>query len=266
MAADPRAVLTRPAPPPDVTVAYGGHPDQIADLRRPAPRPGPPRPLVIVIHGGFWRSEYDRSHTGPLAADLAARGYPVAQLEYRRTGTPGGGWPGTFDDVHAGVATLPELVTAAFPDVAAGGPPILLGHSAGGQLALHAAATEPSRVGGVLALAPVADLVEAYRLDLDGGAVAALLGGGPAEVPDRYAAADPQSWVPMRTRTVIVHGVRDEQVPIRLSQAYVAANRAAGAEPTLIELPECEHFGLIDPTSIAWPTVTGALKSLHNDH
>ncbi|MBO4208036.1 alpha/beta hydrolase family protein [Micromonospora echinofusca] len=266
MAADPRAVLTRPAPPPDVTVAYGGHPDQIADLRRPAGRPGSPRPLVIVIHGGFWRSEYDRGHTGPLAADLATRGYPVAQLEYRRTGAPGGGWPGTLDDVRAGVAALPALVSGALPGATTDDPPILLGHSAGGHLALHAAATAPSRVGGVLALAPVADLAEAYRLDLDGGAVAALLGGGPAEVPDRYAVADPYSSVPNSTRTVIVHGVRDEQVPIMLSRAYVTANRAAGAETTLIELPDCEHFGLIDPTSMAWPTVTKALESLHSDH
>ncbi|MFJ6199501.1 alpha/beta hydrolase family protein [Micromonospora sp. NPDC092111] len=264
MPADPRAVLTRPAPPPDLTVAYGDHPEQLVDLRRPA-GDGPARPLVAVLHGGFWRAEYDRTHTGPLAAALAGLGWPVAQLEYRRTGQPGGGWPGTLTDVRAGVAALPELAARALPGQVAGGPPLLLGHSAGGHLALHVAAHAPATVAGVLALAPVADLAEAYRLDLDSGAVAALLGGGPAEYPDRYAAADPRSSVPSRIRTVILHGVEDRQVPVAVSRSYAAAARAAGSPVTLVELRECEHFGLIDPLSAVWPEVRGALQSLLDD-
>lgn len=264
MSTDPRAVLTRPAPPPDATVRYGDHPDQIADLRLPAGgSAGAGRPLVIVVHGGFWRAEYDRRHTGPLAADLAARGYPVAQLEYRRTGQDGGGWPGTLDDVAAGVAALPRLVAEAtgVPEPA-GRAAILLGHSAGGQLALWCAAELPSRVRGVLALAPVADLAEAYRLNLDDGAVAALLGGGPDTVPDRYAAADPCRRVPLAARTVVVHGTRDRQVPIGISRRYVSAARAAGGIVQFRELQNTEHFGLIDPLSEAWPNVTAALHSL----
>ncbi|MEV1107247.1 alpha/beta fold hydrolase [Micromonospora sp. NPDC049751] len=265
MSADPRAVLTRPAPAPDRTVAYGDHPDQVADLRRPAGS-GPARPLVVVVHGGFWRAEYDRRHTGPLAAALAADGYPVAQLEYRRTGQPGGGWPGTLTDALAGIAALPALVAPALPGRVSGAPPILIGHSAGGHLALYAAATAPSTVGGVLALAPVADLAEAYRLDLDSGAVAALLGGGPGDAPDRYAAADPRSLVPMPTRTVVMHGSLDEQVPVSMSRDFVVAARTVGSDISLVELPECEHFGLIDPESSAWPRVLDALQSLHDDH
>lgn len=265
MSADPRAVLTRPAPAPDVTVAYGDHPEQVADLRRPAGA-GPARPLVVVLHGGFWRSEYDRSHTGPLAAALAALGYPVAQLEFRRTGQPGGGWPGTLTDVLAGVAALPGLAAAALPGRIGPGAPILLGHSAGGHLALYAAAHAPAVVGGVLALAPVSDLGEAYRLDLDGGAVAALLGGGPAEFPDRYRTTDPRALVPVRSRTVVVHGALDRQVPVEMSRTFVAGATAAGTDITLLELPKCEHFGLIDPESPAWPQVTDALRSLHDDH
>lgn len=265
MPADPRAVLTRPAPAPDHTVAYGEHPDQVADLRRPA-GDGPARPLVVVVHGGFWRAGYDRSHTGPLAAALAALGHPVAQLEYRRTGQPGGGWPGTLADVVAGVTALPRLAADAMPGLVGAGAPLLVGHSAGGHLALYAAATAPAAVGGVLALAPVSDLAEAYRLDLDGGAVAALLGGGPAEFPDRYAAADPRSSVPLGTRSVVVHGTLDEQVPVAMSRSFVAASRAAGGDIRLVELPECEHFGLIDPESSAWPEVTTAFRSLHEDH
>ncbi|MFG3580806.1 alpha/beta hydrolase family protein [Micromonospora chersina] len=264
MPADPRDVLTRPAPPPDATVAYGDHPDQCADLRRPADD-GPPRRLVVVVHGGFWRAEYDRTHTGPMAAALAALGHPVAQVEYRRTGQPGGGWPHTLTDVLAGVAALPGLAAAALPGLVAATPPILVGHSAGGHLALYVAAQAPATVGGVLALAPVADLAEAYRLDLDSGAVAALLGGGPAEFPDRYAMADPSSLVPIRTRTVVVHGALDEQVPVAMSRSWVAAARTAGSPATLVELPECEHFGLIAPDSVAWPQVVTALRSLHDD-
>ncbi|MFG2056264.1 alpha/beta hydrolase family protein [Micromonospora sp. NPDC048930] len=264
MSADPRAVLTQPSPPPDATVAYGNHPDQLADLRRPAGT-GPARPLVVVVHGGFWRAEYDRGHTGPMATALAALGHPVAQLEYRRTGQPDGGWPNTLADVLAGVAALPGLAAAALPGRVAPGPPILVGHSAGGHLALYAAAQAPASVAGVLALAPVADLAEAYRLDLDGGAVAALLGGGPADVPERYAATDPSALVPFRPRTVVVHGGLDQQVPLAISRSWVAAARAAGSPATLIELPECEHFGLISPTSAAWPEVVAALRSLHDD-
>ncbi|WP_406077878.1 alpha/beta hydrolase family protein [Micromonospora sp. NBC_00858] len=264
MPADPRAVLTRPAPEPHRTVAYGDHPDQVADLRLPA-NAGPARPLVVVVHGGFWRAEYDRRHTGPLAAALAACGYPVAQLEYRRTGQPGGGWPGTLTDVLTGVAALPGLAAEALPDRVTRAAPILIGHSAGGQLALYVAATAQATVGGVLALAPVADLAEAYRRDLDSGAVAALLGGGPAQFPDRYAAADPRMLVPIRTRTVVLHGLADQQVPVVMSRDFVTAARAAGSDISLVELPECEHFGLIDPESPAWPQVLGVLRSLHDD-
>lgn len=264
MPADPRAVLTRPAPAPDVTVAYGDHPDQVADLRRPAGT-GPPRPLVVVVHGGFWRAEYDRGHTGPLAVGLAGLGHPVAQVEYRRVGQPGGGWPGTLTDVREAVAALPALAARALPGRVAAGPPLLVGHSAGGQLALYVAATAPATVAGVLALAPVADLVEAYRRDLDGGAVAALLGGGPEQVPDRYATADPTISAPTRTRTVVVHGVRDRQVPIELSRRFVTLAQGLGAAATLFELADCEHFGLIDPLSPAWPHVARALGSLQQD-
>ncbi|WP_329016737.1 alpha/beta hydrolase [Micromonospora rifamycinica] len=264
MTVDPRAVLTRPAPPPDLTLRYGGQPEQLVDLRRPV-GDGPVRPLVAVLHGGFWRAGYDRTHTGPLAAALADLGWPVAQLEYRRTGQPGGGWPNTLADVRAGVAALPGLSADALPGQVAPGPPVLLGHSAGGQLALHVAAHAPQDVAGVLALAPVADLAEAYRLDLDSGAVAALLGGGPADHPDRYAVADPCRSVSPRTRTVIVHGGRDRQVPVSLSRSYAATAQATGAPVTLVELPECEHFGLIDPLSTAWPQVRAALQSLLED-
>lgn len=221
------------------------------DLRLPAG--GPTRaPVIAVIHGGFWRARFDRTHTGPLAADLAGRGYAVAQLEYRRTGQAGGGWPGTFADVAAGMSLLPALAAEACGTVPA--PPLLVGHSAGGQLALWWAGQ--AAVRGVVALAPVADLAAAHRLDLGGGAVAALLGGGPEEVPHRYGYAQPG---PGGAPTVVVHGSDDQQVPVSISRDWTASSGTR-----LIELPGVEHFGLIDPESSAWPAVVRSIAQVTN--
>ncbi|MEV4535587.1 alpha/beta hydrolase [Asanoa sp. NPDC049518] len=263
---DPRDVLILPPPPPDAVVRYGPHADHVADVRLPLTGAGP---LVVVVHGGFWRAEYDRAHTGHLAADLAALGYAVAQLEYRRTGPDAeGGWPTTFEDVLAGVAALPALVAEVAAELGRPapieGPPILVGHSAGGHLALWYAAHAPADAmpAGVLALAPVADLPEAHRLDLDGGAVEALLGGGPSARAEAYAAADPLPSIPLRLPIVILHGTTDVQVPIDLSRRFVAAAGTVDNEITLLELPETGHFELIDPRSAAWRKVTEALRSL----
>jgi acetyl esterase/lipase len=275
MTADPREVLTRWAPGPDFTVRYGTHPDHVVDVRLPAGHPT--GPLVIFVHGGFWKAEYDRVHTAPLAVDLAAHGYPVATIEFRRLGQEGGGWPGTFADVAAAVARVPELIAAhlsargrSVPDLTR---PILAGHSAGGQLALWCAGsaaatgcggtgTAAGAVRGVLALAPVADLVLGHRLGLDDGAVAALLGGGPDEVPDRYAAVDPMRSLPLRVPTVVLHGTEDDRVPVEVSRSYAAAARESGADVSLVELPDTEHFAVIDPRSAVWSTVLGALREL----
>jgi acetyl esterase/lipase len=142
-AADPAGVLTRPAPPPDQVLRYGPGPDQVADLRLPPSRAvgdtGRAPVLVLLLHGGFWRAAYDRKHVGPLAAALAAENFVVCTPEYRRTGQPGGGWPGTFDDVAAAVDRLPGLVRSAGAAAGAGWRVILAGHSAGGHLALWSA-------------------------------------------------------------------------------------------------------------------------------
>jgi acetyl esterase/lipase len=253
-------VLSRPAPPPDLTAAYGDLPDQVMEVWLPAVDG---RPLVIFLHGGFWRAEWDRAHARPLAAALARAGWPVALVEYRRGGRPHG-WTDTKHDVAVGVAVAPTLVDRAL--LAQDRPPsppgaVLAGHSAGGQLALWYAGTAPPArpvPRGVLALAPVADLALAYRLNLDDGAVAALLGGGPTDVPDRYATADPVGH-PARVPAILLHGDRDAQVPVELSRRYAAAARAAGAEVELRELAGLDHFALIDPLSAAWPAVTAAL-------
>jgi acetyl esterase/lipase len=277
MVVESRDVLSRPAPPPDETLRYGPLADQVVDLRRPAVVSGPP---VVVIHGGFWRPEWDRTHTGPLAAALAGLGHPVAQLEYRR----GAGWPAMASDVVAGVTAAASRL----------GTPILLGHSAGGQLALWHAGTDvagpaeadagpigadtagppgPAGTGstgpgagalgpgapclGVVALAPVADLAEAHRLDLDDGAVAALFGDHP------FAEADPCHRVPVTSPCVVIHGAADTFVPVDLSRRFVARDHAAGGGSSLVELPRVGHFALIDPEVSTWEYITGALRTIH---
>jgi len=218
--------------------------------------------MVIFLHGGFWRQEYDRAHTGPLAAALAAAGLVTVAPEFRRTGAPGGGWPGTLDDVAAAVRAVPGLVTPD-PVTPALGEPILAGHSAGGHLALWAAAglaREGRPPRGVVALAPVADLIRAFELDLDGGAVPALLGGRPDQVPDRYAAADPIVSLPIGAPVIVGHGDRDTVVPLEISQRFVRAARAVGDDVTLAAWEDVDHFDVIDPESPAWPNVLTCIE------
>jgi acetyl esterase/lipase len=287
-------VLTRAAPPPDFTVSYGPGDDQVADVRLPSRRTAPsgrsgparpaagaapparrrPAPLVLFLHGGFWRAAYDRTHTGPLAAALAGVGFAVCTPEFRRTGQPGGGWPGTFDDVAAAVDRLPALVRdAAGAGVISDEPFVIAGHSAGGHLALWAAARHmipPGRpwhaarpgVAGVVALAAVSDLSACYALRLGRDAVVPLLGGSPDEYPERYEVADPARLLPVGCLVRLIHGTADENVPYSLSAAFLARGRAAGDDVSLAELPAVGHLDLIDPLSSAWPLVEAAFAAL----
>jgi acetyl esterase/lipase len=230
------SVLSRPAPPPDRSFAYGPDPSQVIDIRLPPSGSGP---LVVMLHGGFWRSTYDRTHTGPMTSALASLGYVVAIPEYRRTGG-GGGWPATFRDVSAALDALDR-------------PIVLMGHSAGGHLALWAAASRSVRA--VVSLAGCADLTMCDRLGLGGGATALLMGGSALEVPSRYADADP-ALLAVDAPVTLLHGMADDVVPIEVSRSYASRT---GAE--LRELPGTGHYELIDPLSSAWPQVLEALPT-----
>jgi acetyl esterase/lipase len=270
---NPREILTRPAPSPDHVISYGPGPEQVADLWLPA-QPGTSADgaaLIVLLHGGFWRAAFDRMHARPMAAALAGAGYAVCVPEYRRTGQEGGGWPGTFDDVAAAVDALPGLA-AAFDRVSSGGP-VLAGHSAGGHLALWAAARGRLPVGsrwhrtspvarGVVALAAVSDLTGCAEQDLGGGAAAALMGGGPGEWPDRYALADPALLVPGAAAVRLVHGEIDDIVPWRMSVGYAERAVGVGGDARCEVLPGCGHFEVIDPLSGAWPQVMRAFRAV----
>jgi acetyl esterase/lipase len=277
-------VLSRPAPPPDLVISYGPGPDHVADVRLPPHAAGVPggaetaglrpAPLVLFLHGGFWRAAYDRTHTGPLATALASAGFAVCVPEFRRTGQRGGGWPGTFDDVATAVDTLPALVRDAVgAHLIGGGPVLLAGHSAGGHLALWAASRHRlppeaawhapgGKARGVVALAAVSDMVACHALRLGQGAAGALLGGGPGQHPDRYRLADPVQLLPVGCPVRLVHGSADDRVPCGMSRDYLAQARAAGDDTGLDELPGAGHFEVIDPLSAWWPRVQAAFTAL----
>ncbi|GAA1072279.1 alpha/beta hydrolase [Kitasatospora arboriphila] len=251
------------------TVAYGAHPDQVADLHLPPTgRGGAPAPLVLLLHGGFWREPYGRAELSPLAADLASHGWAAANVEYRRVGGDGG-WPTTFLDVARAVDVLPEEVGRIAGGTVDTGRVLLLGHSAGGHLALWAGlrhrlpegspgrTADVPRLTGVVALAPAADLRWAHDLGSGRGAVADLLGGGPAQFAERYAAADPAALGGVEVPTVVVHGEQDENLPVGMARRYA---EAAGAR--LLTPGNCGHFDLVDPRSAAWPLVAATLEDL----
>ncbi|HTD49853.1 MAG TPA: alpha/beta hydrolase [Acidimicrobiia bacterium] len=242
--------------------AYGPDPDQYGELTVPAGerRPG----VVIVIHGGFWRTAFDASGGRPLCVDLARRGWIAWNIEYRRVGG-GGGWPTTFQDVAEAIDLLADLDLDTSAVVA-------VGHSAGGHLAAWAAgrdrlpASAPGasarvRVSAVVAQAGVLDLRTAATSGVGGTATVDLLGGTPQAVPQRYALTDPILQVPLAVPVVCVHSRADDTVPFRQSETYVAAGRAVGADVELVEV-EGDHMTHRDPSSAAWAAVVDALSRL----
>ena len=254
-------MLSRPAAGPDLVLRYADHADGLVDVFLPPGlgRPVDPAPLLVLLHGGFWRQEFGRRHLRPLAAGLVREGIVVATPEYRRTGGAGG-WPQTADDVERSLATTPGLVEAAAPggiDPAA--PAVVSGHSAGGHLAMWAGLRAGSaRVRAVVALAPVSDLRYAARCNLDRGATQALLGGEPDAMPDRYTDADPLRLGLGDVPVTIVQGTDDEQIPVEMNRLVAADHPGI----TYVELEGVDHFALIDPLSPAFrdhvlPTLRG---------
>jgi acetyl esterase/lipase len=245
--------------PTPLAIPYGDHPSQFGELTLPD---GEPRAVVVVVHGGFWRRRFGLELGRPLAADLVAAGYAAWNIEYRRVGGDGG-WPATFEDVAAAVDLLAGRDLPLDRVVA-------VGHSAGGHLATWLAARPglptgtpgagPAvRLHGVVSQAGVLDLVDAERNGVGNGAATDLLGGGPDDVPDRYALASPVERLPIGVHVVCVHGTADVNVPIRQSERFVAA---AGRESVLLALPGVDHFAVIDPATHAWHVCRDAVERL----
>ncbi len=245
---------------------YGDDPSQWGELF--LPDGATPKGVAVVIHGGYWRSQYGAELGEPLAKDLAAHGMAAWNLEYRRAGN-GGGWPHTFADVLAGLDKLRDVAGEhglGLDRVVA------LGHSAGGHLAVWAAGrSRLSQLGapdadrqlrrqdddgavhltGVVSQSGLLNLAEAERLNLSNGAVSNFLGGSSERYPKRHKYADPMTAVPLRTPIYAVHATEDDTVPLSQSEAYSAAAKVGGAPVQLLRVPG-DHFSLIDPKAPAY--------------
>ncbi len=238
------------------TEKYGPEDFQEGDLYLPGTESPP---VVCLLHGGFWQMPYDRSQLTAVSIDLVSRGFAVWNIEYRRLGAEGGGWPGTFNDVIAAVNHLESFVDSGISlnleRV------IVAGHSAGGHLALWCAGQTDTvsetftrlriKPAAVVGLAPVADLVGAYEAREGDNPIAKLLGGTPAEVPDRYLIGSPMAMVPLGVRHLVIHGTADEALPIELTRNYARAAKNAGDEIDFIELADVGHMDYVDPSSKA---------------
>lgn len=236
---------------------YGAGRTQVGELSLPAG--AGPHPVVVLLHGGFWHAMFGPGLMSKLAADLATEGFASWNLDFRGIGG-GGGWPATFDDVAAGIDALAGIDGIDLTRVT------VVGHSAGGQLALWAAArpglpagapgsTPAVRVAAAVALAGVVDLVDADRRGIGAGAVAHLLGGRFDDVPERYRLASPIERLPLGVPQLLVHGVRDRHVPVDMSESYAEAARRAGDQVELAVRQDVGHMDLIDPRSPGWRIV-----------
>jgi acetyl esterase/lipase len=246
---------------------YGPHRSQRGELYLPAG--AGPHQVIVLIHGGSWQARYGKIFTRGLAADLVRRGWAVWNIEYRRVGG-GGGWPHTFADVAAAIDHLGAIAHPALDLERVS----VLGHSAGGHLALWAVSREklpvaaPGHIEGVppvrlrraIVLAGVCDLAGAYAR-WRGGAVKALMGGSPEELPERYAVADPLRLIPLAKPVLLVHGTLDETVSVELSRSYANAAQAAGADVELVEVQgeAGRHRAHLDPRGPAWARVLEGL-------
>lgn len=258
-------VAAMPSRPADVRVTYGSAPEQFGELRLPA-GPGP-YPVVVLIHGGCWRAEYDITHIAPLATALAADGWAVWAIEYRRVGSPGGGWPGTFQDVGAAIDHLSTLAQAHPLDLSR---LVAVGHSAGGHLALWSAARgallqesaitapHPLLPHGVVAIAGITDLTTYASPSGCGSAVVPLLGGEEATMRERYVLASPVSTVPTVPLQLII-GTADTIVPRTQAEALT---RVVGSRATVRVVEGAGHFDLIAPDREAWTVLRDAVRAV----
>jgi acetyl esterase/lipase len=255
-----RDILDLPSPPADARIPYGTDSNQFGDLR--LPRSAGPHPVVVSIHGGFWRAAYGLDHMGHLCASLARAGVASWNIEYRRVGQPGGGWPGTLDDALAGFEHLKTLSASHPLDLKR---VVVVGFSAGGHLALWLA-SKPRRVGlnGVVSLAGVADLRRAWELRLGDGAMDDLLGGSPVQFEDRYRATSPIELLPGGIKTRLIHGTKDTTVPIEISRRFADAATTAGLDVKLIPLQGADHFPGIDPRAPEWKITESTILGLLN--
>ncbi|MBC3540888.1 alpha/beta hydrolase family protein [Rufibacter sediminis] len=259
-----------PTPATGTRIAYGPDSLQFGELRVPSGKG--PFPVVVVIHGGCWLNQFNYQYMNHLSAALTQQGYATWNIEFRRVGDVGGGYPGTFLDVARAVDYVRDLARN-YP--VSGKEVMVMGHSAGGHLALWAAGRKevpktsplytknPLKVKGVVSLAGIPDLATySTQKGSCNTAVEKLLGGSPTAVPERYAAATPSSRLTLKVPVRMVQGARDPIVPV--SQALNFVQQAAGQKnkAKVVLLPDAGHFDLVAPTSPVWPTIVETVQEM----
>jgi acetyl esterase/lipase len=269
----PQDLQALPSNAPDWRIPYGTDSSQYAELRVPAG--SGPYPVVVLVHGGCFKAAYATARDmAPMADALKANGIATWNIEYRRLGQPGGGWPGTYLDVGRAIDHLRTVARRHRLDL---GRVVIVGHSAGGNLAMWAAARSrlpgtspvhqrnPLPVRGVIDLAGPVDLtanIPRYQALCQDSVITSLLGGTPTTVPERYQQASAIKLLPIGVPQVLVEGTHEDFVPLPLMKAYADVARRAGDSVKLIVIPEAGHFEIASPRSAAWPTVEAAIRAL----
>ena len=262
-----------PSRAPDHRITYGTEPSQYGELR--VPTGAGPHPLVVLIHGGCFKAAYATlQYFGAMADALKAAGIATWNIEYRRLGDPGSGWPGTYLDVGRAVDHVRVIAGEHRLDLAR---VVVVGHSAGGHLAMWTAArgrlpassdlyvANPLKVRGVVNLAGPVDMtanITGYEGLCGDTVITSLLGGPPAAVPQRYAQASAIKLLPLGLPQVLVPGAYEEFVPLPLVDAYVKAATDAGDQVRRIVIPGAGHFEIASPLAFTWPQVESAIRSL----
>ena len=250
-------------------IYYGEHESQFGVLRMPETSHS--CPVIVLIHGGFWQAKYNLDENNPIAYDLTQKGYATWNIEYRRVGEEGGGWTGTFNDVINAVNHLLKIEESYPIDLSR---VIVIGHSAGGHLALWLASRIKSTTNDcsfyqlsvsfqkVISLAGVTDLVKMWNIHEQKkmkSHTAALLEGSPEEAPKRYKLSSPAELLPMNVEQVLIHSELDRHVPVELSKDYYKSAVKKGENVKIVILPDIDHFIIIEPTSSAWTSVINSI-------
>ena len=271
-------LLSRPAPTADHRIHYRGGDVQFGDLWLPAGLQHA-APVVVFLHGGWWKAEYGLEYGGHLCAALRREGFAVWSLEYRRVGQAGGGFPGTFEDVSDGFDYLAVLQRTYSLDLKR---VVVMGHSAGGQLAYWLAGREhlpfigelrrPSRallpLRGAIGLAGAVDLRMVYDLAGEGKfahdrtEIVNFMGAAPRELPARYRAGNPGELLPLNVAQVLIQGSEDDQIPPELPRLWAERGRRMGEKVQVEIVRGAKHMDVADPETKCWPVLLGAVRQL----
>jgi acetyl esterase/lipase len=273
---DLQTYLSTEGPPADATFAYGPAPSQRAEFFAPAGNKENLSPVVILIHGGCWRSRYGGlAQFRALAAAFAQHGIAAWNVEYRRVDEDGGGFPGTYSDVSSAIDALTLNAKALRIDLTR---VVAVGHSAGAQLALWAASraqipkgsplwtSDPLRIPTVVSLGGLPDLRgDAEVIRNSCGIDVEMLTGQPSGArPDVFADTSPIDMLPAGIRTVAINGDEDTIAPPKLARLYADAARRAGDSATVQVVPGAGHFDEVMMSSSVWPVLLSTVRGAVN--